>query len=97
MTDRGLDELLGAYREAIIAPEPSAQFMPRLWEAIEARGAFRARFGRLTKVFITAAAAIWLVLLTGLAAHSPSSTAPSDYDILADSHPSDAIYLEPQK
>ncbi len=34
--DQELDRLLAAYREACEAPEPSAEFMPRLWARIEA-------------------------------------------------------------
>lgn len=34
--DQELDRLLAAYREACEAPEPSADFMPRLWARIEA-------------------------------------------------------------
>lgn len=34
--DQELDRLLAAYREACEPPEPSADFMPRLWARIEA-------------------------------------------------------------
>lgn len=34
--DQELDRLLAAYREACEAPEPSADFLPRLWARIEA-------------------------------------------------------------
>ena len=35
--DQRLDALFRAYREACPAPEPSANFMPNLWQRIEAR------------------------------------------------------------
>jgi hypothetical protein len=57
-----LDALFAAYREACAAPEPSPDFMPRLWERIEARRSVSYSFTRLTQAFVTAAAAICLLL-----------------------------------
>ena len=57
-----LDELFAAYREACPAPEPSANFMPELWQKIEARRSVSCSFSRLTQVFLTAAVAISLLL-----------------------------------
>src|SRR5512147_378290 len=60
--ERELDDLLAAYREACPAPEPSANFMPQLWQKIEARRSVSHSFSRLTQAFVTAAAAICLLL-----------------------------------
>lgn len=35
--DAHLDRVLAAYRDAVAIPEPSAEFMPNLWQRIEAR------------------------------------------------------------
>src|SRR5512138_3568692 len=69
--ERQLDTLLACYREACSAPEPSANFMPRLWEQIEARQSVSYTFGRLTRAFVSAAAAI-CILLGLLQAYLPS-------------------------
>jgi hypothetical protein len=60
--ERELDALFTAYRDACPAPEPGPDFMPRLWERIEARRSVSYSFTRLTQAFVTAAAAICLLL-----------------------------------
>jgi len=60
--ERELEALFSAYREACAVPEPSPDFMPRLWERIEARRSVSYSFTRLTQAFVTAAAAICLLL-----------------------------------
>lgn len=74
--DRDLDALFAAYRDACPAPEAGPDFMPRLWQAIEARRSMSYTFGRWTRAFVTAAAAICLVL--GLLQRT-RSTQPSFY------------------
>jgi len=71
-----LDRIFAAYREACPAPEPSPNFMPLLWEKIEARRSVSYSFGRLTRAFITAAAAICLLLVV---LQSTSRTQPAFY------------------
>ncbi len=61
---RTLDTLLAAYRLATPDPDPSIDFMPRLWNAIEARRSASYSLGRWTKAMVTAAAA--LCVLFGL-------------------------------
>jgi hypothetical protein len=61
--ERELDRLFAAYREACEPPEPSPNFMPRLWEKIEARRSVSYSFARLSRALITAAAAICLLLV----------------------------------
>ncbi|MFB3778407.1 MAG: hypothetical protein ACE141_12390 [Bryobacteraceae bacterium] len=60
--DRTLDALFAAYREASPTPEASPDFMPRLWQQIEARRAASYSFGRWTRAMVTAAAALCLLL-----------------------------------
>jgi hypothetical protein len=61
--ERELDALFAAYRLACPAPEPSPNFMPELWQKIEAGRSVSYSFTRLTQAFVTAAAAICLVLV----------------------------------
>jgi hypothetical protein len=68
-----LDALFAAYRQACPDPEPSPDFMPRIWKQIEARRSVAYSFGRWTQAFITAAAAICL-LFGLLNAYLPSQS-----------------------
>jgi hypothetical protein len=61
--ERELDTLFAAYRLACPEPEPSPNFMPELWRKIEAGRSISYSFNRLTRAFVTAAAAICLVLV----------------------------------
>src|SRR5438093_10337686 len=63
--DAQLDALFQAYRAAYPDPEPGPDFMPRLWQKIEARERVSGLFGRLARHVATAAVA--LSLLMGLA------------------------------
>jgi len=60
--NRQLDALFTAYREACAAPEASPDFMPGLWQQIEARRSASYVFRRWTQALVTAAAAICLLL-----------------------------------
>jgi len=60
--ERELDRLLAAYREACPDVEAAPDFMPRLWQKIEARRTNSYAFGVWTKAFVTAAAVLCLVL-----------------------------------
>lgn len=61
--DSGLDELFRSYRTACPDVEPSANFMPNLWQKIETRPGFWPVFERLARTGMTAAALICLLLL----------------------------------
>lgn len=69
--NRELDTLFASYFDACPAPEASPDFMPRLWQKIEAHRSASYTFGRWTQAFVTAAAAI-CVLLGLLQAYVPS-------------------------
>ena len=47
-----LNALFRAYGEACVPPEPSANFMPQLWQRIESRQTFSFFFGRVARGFI---------------------------------------------
>ncbi len=57
-----LDQLWAAYRQACPECEPGAEFMPRIWEGIEARRGFPALLRRFSAGFVTAALAICLAM-----------------------------------
>jgi len=57
-----LDILFAAYGEACPDPEVSADFVPRLWQRIEARRSSAVSLRRWAQAFVTAAAAICLLL-----------------------------------
>lgn len=61
--DLGLDNLLQAYRQACPDIEPTANFMPALWQKIDARRGFWFVFQREARAVMTASAALCLVLL----------------------------------
>ena len=93
-----LDALLAAYRAACPDPEPGPEFMPRLWEKIEARRTVAFSIRRWTRAFVTAAAAICLLL--GLLTVSSPGPLPADastyVETLAVDNQSDNFpYFEP--
>lgn len=61
-TDDQLDQLFRAYRDACPAPELRADFMPRLWNRIEARQTFAFSFRRMANALVTAAMAASIAL-----------------------------------
>ena len=77
----GLETLFAAYREACPDPEAGGDFMPRLWQKIEARRAFSYSLKRLARGVITAAAAAALVMALLLAPQH--RVTPSYLELLA--------------
>lgn len=65
--ERQLSALFERYREALPDPEPSSQFMPRLWDQIEARQSTAWLWTRWSQAFVTAAIAVSLLLTVFLA------------------------------
>ena len=57
-----LDRLWLRYREACPPPQPSRDFMPRLWSRIEAQRTVTLSFRRLTRALVMSAAAICLLM-----------------------------------
>jgi hypothetical protein len=93
-----LDSLFAAYRGSIPDPEPGAGFMPRVWRGIETRRSIPTSLRHLAQSFITAAAAICLllsVLFLRPAAQSSVFTTASYVDVLAsDPAPEQLAYAE---
>src|SRR5450759_296432 len=92
--DRDFEGLLAQYRHATSAPEPSANFMPRLWQKIEAKRTFAFRFRRLTQVFVGAAAVLCL-LIASVSMMLPNNQGlqlrGTYLDALADAHPDESL------
>ncbi len=92
-----LDVLFQAYRAACPDPEPSANFMPLLWQRIEARQSVSVVFSRLARNLMTAALA--LSILLGLVVSFSGSRVgqlPSEsyVEVLADEHYSQTLDYE---
>lgn len=87
--DSRLEALLEEYRAALPDPEPSADFMPRLWQRVEASQGVLISFRRWTQGFVTAAVALCLLMVLYLASPlgqvSPVYTA-TYLDALASDH-----------
>ncbi|MEK7407429.1 MAG: hypothetical protein AAB225_20320 [Acidobacteriota bacterium] len=60
--DGRLARLFAAYREACPDPEPDPNFMPRLWQRIEAQQFFARDLKRLAQGLVTAAVAVSLLM-----------------------------------
>jgi len=86
-----LDALFQAYRNACPTPEASANFMPDLWQRIEARQGFLFSFRRLANALVPAAVALSIAL--GVYAytprHSPSYSPQTYIEALAEANPLD--------
>jgi|SRR5579883_2275806 len=89
--DERLDALFQAYRRACPTPEASANFMPNLWQRIEARQRATFSFRRMANAFVTAAVAMSIALgVYMVAVPKTSNTAPISYlEALAESRPLD--------
>lgn len=73
--DQRLDALFREYRDACPAPEPSVNFMPELWQKIEARNNFTYALRRWTGAFVTAALAFSLAIgVYSMLPHGSSSS-----------------------
>ena len=82
-----LESLFSAYRNAVIEPEASPNFLPGMWSKIDQRRRVSYSFRRMASGFVTAAAAICLVLSVALWTPSnvPVGGAATYVEILADS------------
>jgi hypothetical protein len=92
--DSGLNTLLETYRRACPDIEPSAGFMPAVWQRIEARRSFWFVFQREARAVMTASAALFLVLLVlNFFSSSQSHLAVSTYaDALMAEHTAEKTY-----
>jgi len=82
-----LDALFRAFA-ACPTPEPSANFMPTLWQKIEARQTFTFSFRRMANAFAAAAVALTLALSVYMYIPRPTPAPSQTYmDALAESNP----------
>ena len=81
--DSRLNDLFQRYRAACPDVDPGANFMPALWQKIEARHSFWFVFQRLGRTAMTACAALCLLLLVLNFASTSQIQAPRYVDTLA--------------
>jgi hypothetical protein len=96
--DERLDALFRAYRDACPTPEPSANFMPNLWQRIESRQNFTFSFQRMANGFVTAALALSIALGVYMSIPRSNSTSYSQsyLEALADANTLDTPdYVSP--
>jgi len=94
-----LSALFQAYRDVCPDPEASPNFMPQLWQKIEARERVSSVFGRLARNLVTAALAVSTLMAIAVSIeHSRSGPLPSEtyVEILAEDHARRELgYFEP--
>lgn len=95
-----LDQLFQQYREACDVPEVSPNFMPALWQKIEARQSSSWVFRKVSGWFVAASAAasamLAIALLTTPSTPSTSNYASTYVDALAADHATEyTLYTEP--
>jgi hypothetical protein len=89
LNEKKLDALFEAFA-ALPTPEPGANFMPVLWQKIEARQqqTFTFSFKRMANAFAAAAVALTLALSVYMyVPKTPSLPSQSYVDVLADAQP----------
>lgn len=88
--EQRLDALFRAYRDACPTPEASANFMPNLWQRIEARQTYTFSFRRMANAFVTAALALSLGLGVYMSIPRSNSYSSQSYiEALAEANPLD--------
>jgi len=92
--ERSLDELFARYRMACPDVEPGQNFMPLLWQKIEARHGFWFTFVRLGRGALTASAALCLLLLVLNLSSTPQAMASYTDAILAETSAEQTYYTE---
>ena len=88
--EQRLDALFRAYRDACPTPEASANFMPNLWQRIEAHQTYTFSFRRMANAFVTAALALSLGLGVYMSIPRSNSYSSQSYiEALAEANPLD--------
>lgn len=91
--ESGLDELFREYRSACPDSEPGANFMPTLWQRIEARRGFWPVFQGFARSAMAACAALALLLLAlNFARPEQIPASPSYTDALVADHSAEKTY-----
>jgi hypothetical protein len=92
--ERSLDELFHRYRLACPDVEAGPNFMPTLWQKIEARRSFWFTFVRFGRGALTASAALCLLLVVLNLSSTPQVMASYTDAILAESSAEQTYYTE---
>jgi hypothetical protein len=92
--DTELDQLFRKYRDACPDVEPGAQFMPALWQKIEARQSFWSVFEHLGGLIASASAVMCFLLLVLNLVLSPAArnVVPTYADALMADHTAEKTY-----
>jgi hypothetical protein len=97
-----LDALFREFATACPDREPSANFMPKLWQQIEARQTYTFSFRRMANALVTAAVALSIVLGAYMSMPQTTGYMPQTYiEALADANALDApdnigpVHLDP--
>lgn len=97
--DHDLNRLFASYHEACGSPEPGPNFMPMLWQKIEARQSKNVFFERLARTFVagTLAACGLLGLVLVLPGQQQSAFENGSYvEVIAEADAGDAVpFVEP--
>ena len=97
MSEQQLDDVFARYREAMPDPEPGPGFTPGLWRKIDTQRSMRFRLQHLSRLFLSGAAAAWLLMaaVLYLPADRTEMRHRSYVDALAASHESGSwVYAE---
>lgn len=92
--ERSLDDLFQRYRLACPEVEPTPNFMPTLWQKIEARHNFWFTFVRFGRGALTASAALCLLLVVLNLSSTPQVMASYTDAVLAESSAEQTYYTE---
>jgi hypothetical protein len=91
--DARLDELFQSYRASCPDIEPSANFMPNLWQKIDTRRGFWSVFERWARTGMAAAALLCLLLLAlNFVSAGHRAIMPSYTDALMAEHSAEQTY-----
>ena len=88
--DERLDALFRAFAKACPDRDPSANFMPNLWQRIEARQNNAFSFRRMANALVTAAVALSIALGVYMSIPGPNNYSQSYIEALADAKTLDA-------
>ena len=96
--DEQLDALFAAYRSASPDLEPGPNFMPHLWQKIEARERGSAIFARLARSLVSVALALTLLMTIAVSLLRRQTPVPPEtyVEVLAEDHARQNFdYFEP--
>ena len=99
--DEKLDALFRAFAKACPDREPSANFMPNLWQRIEARQTNAFSFRRMANALVTAAVALSIAMGVYMSLPTPVNYSQNYIEALAEAKSLDApeivgtVHLDP--